>query len=92
MNSILSKHAQIRMQQRAIPQLVVECLIRFGHCEPSGDGTCKYYFDKRSYRRFEAYAGPAADSLREFFDAYVVLGPDSVVVTAACRMERIKRR
>lgn len=91
MSSILTEHARVRMQQRAIPQLVVDCLIRFGHSEPSGNGTWKYYFDKRSYRKFEAYAGPAAGPLREFFGAYVVLGPDSVVVTAARRMERIKR-
>jgi len=91
MSTTLSKHARSRMQQRAIPLLVVECLIRFGHREPASDGTYKCYFDKRSYRRFEAYAGPVAGPLKGFLDAYLILGPDSVVVTAAHRLERIKR-
>lgn len=91
MSMVLSKHAQDRMQQRGIPPLIIDNLIRFGHREPAGDGLWKYYFDKRSYRQFEAYAGQFASKLREFRDAYVVLGPDSTVVTVAYRLERIKR-
>lgn len=92
MNAPLTKHARVRMQQRAIPPLVVDCLMRFGHREPSGGGTWKYYFDKRSRRRLEAYAGQLASLLSEFLDVYVVAGPDSVVVTAAHREERIKKQ
>ena len=91
MNMNLCQHAKVRMQQRGIPPLIVDCLLRFGHREPSGNGACKCYFDKRSYRKLEAYAGPLAGKLREFLDVYIVLGGNSEIITIAHRLERARR-
>lgn len=87
----LTKHAKQRMQQRSIPPIIVDCLIRFGHSEPSGDGTRKYYFDKSSHRRFQKYAGQLSGILEQYLNVYVVLANDFTVVTVAPRCERIRR-
>lgn len=92
MNLTLTKHARDRMQQRGIPQLVVDCLIRFGRCEPCGGGAAKYYLDKRSRSELRAYAGRFSNHLAEFLDVYVVVGPDSSVITTAPREKPIRKR
>lgn len=87
----LSKHAQTRLQQRAIPELIVDCLVRFGSRQPAGDGVWKCFFDKRSRRKLAGYAGPLANQLDAYSDVYVVVSADEKVVTAAHRLERIRR-
>lgn len=47
----ISKHATARMQQRGIARMAVEWLLDFGVSEPAGQGTRRYFFDKRSKRR-----------------------------------------
>ena len=86
----LTKHAKQRMQQRSIPPIIVDWLIRFGQSEPSGDGTRKYYFDKSSHRRFQKYAGQLSAMLEQYLNVYVVLDNDFTVVTVAPRCERIR--
>lgn len=92
MNTTLTKHARDRMQQRGIPQLVVDCLVRFGRCEPCSDGASKYYLDKKSRHELNVYAGRFADQLSELLDVFVVVGSDSSVITAAHREKRIRKR
>jgi hypothetical protein len=86
-----STHAEHRMQQRSIPQIVVDLLIRFGRSEPAGNGAWKYFFDKPSRRRFYQYAGVLARSIEEHLDVYVVVGSDQSIITAGHRCERIRR-
>ena len=86
-----SQHAILRSQQRAIPELAIELLMRFGASERAGNGTYKYILDKGSRRRLEAYAGPAASALSEHLNLIVVVGDDGTIVTAAHRTERIRR-
>ena len=86
-----SQHATLRTQQRAIPELAIELLMRFGSSQRAGNGTCKYFLDKGSRRRLEAYAGPAAAALSEHLNVIVVVGDDGTIVTAAHRTERIRR-
>lgn len=91
MNLSLTTHARDRMQQRGIPELVIDCLVRFGRCVPCGGGTFKYYLDKKSRHELNAYAGRFAGHLAEFLDVYVVLSSDSAVVTTAHRSKRIRK-
>ena len=86
-----SQHAALRIHQRAIPELAIELLMRFGAFERAGNGTCKYFLDKGSRRRLEAFAGPAASALSEHLNLIVVVGDDGTIVTAAHRIERIPR-
>ena len=44
-------HARQRSQQRAIPALVVDLLLQFGHPEPAGAGARKVYLDKLAHKR-----------------------------------------
>jgi len=40
MNLSLTKHAKKRMQQRSIPQMVLDWLVNFGQSVPAGEGRC----------------------------------------------------
>lgn len=86
-----SQHAAARLQQRAIPPLLVDLLLEFGASVPSGDGTSKYYFDKSAKRKVKAYAGPIARVLDEHLDVYAVVTEDAKVITVGHRYERIRR-
>lgn len=91
LNLNLTDHAKKRMQQRSIPQMVLDWLINFGQSEPAGDGARKYFFDKTSRKNFKKYAGQLYGPLEQYLDAYVVLASDSSVVTVAVRCEHIRR-
>lgn len=84
-------HAAKRSQERAIPELMIDLLLQFGVSEKSGNGTSKFYFDKKSRRRVEAYAGSAAKIIEEHLNLYAVVGENNNVVTIAHRVKRIKR-
>ena len=88
---MLTKHAHIRSQQRAIPPLMIDLLLQLGATEKAVGGVCKMFFDKASRRRVHAYAGPIAPLLEEHLDLYAVVGRDSQVITVGHRNERIKR-
>lgn len=87
-----SHHASHRIQQRAIPELAIDLLMRFGANERAGKGVSKFYFDKAARRKLEAYAGPAAAALNQHLNLVVVIGDDGTIITAAHRTERIRRQ
>lgn len=89
--NMLTRHAQIRSQQRAIPGLVLDLLLQFGASENTGDGVSRMFFDKAARRRVHAYAGSLAPMLDEHLDLYAVVAPDSTVITVGHRFERIRR-
>lgn len=86
----MSNHAMVRGQQRAIPPMLVDLLIQFGHSESVGDGVTKVFFDKEGRRRLAAYAGPLAKLLNDHLDLYAVVGGDKVI-TVGHRLERMRR-
>lgn len=87
----ITKHATDRIQQRGIPPLVIDLLIKFGSSEPAGDGACKIFADKRARRQIKAFAGPLARAIDPHLDVYVVLGAKGNVITTAPRTARIHR-
>lgn len=87
-----SRHARIRCQQRGIPPLVVDLLLQFGTRERASTGTSKVFLDKGGRRRVKAYAGALASQLEDHLDVYLVVNDaGDVLVTAAHRLERIRR-
>ena len=90
-NISTSRHAAVRMQQRSIPALVVDLLMEFGASQTAGDGTTKFFFDKTARKRLKTYAGPLASVLAHHLDVYVVVADDQKLVTAAHRIDRIRR-
>lgn len=81
---LLSRHAELRCQQRGIPEIGLELVQRFGVCQPAGKGAVSYSFDKAAWRRVEAYVGSwplkTMDRLKRL---YVVVSDTGSVVTAA---------
>ena len=87
----MTRHAQVRSQQRAIPGLLIDLLLQFGASERAGNGASKLFFDKAARRRVQAYAGPLAPLLSEHLDLYAVVASDSSVITVGHRLEKIRR-
>jgi hypothetical protein len=88
---IMTTHASIRCQQRAIPPFVLDLLLEFGTSEPAGGGTRKVYFDKAARRHVRAYVGKLSAAIEPHLDIYAVVSNDNQIVTAAHRLERIQR-
>lgn len=87
-----TRHASIRVQQRRIPPLIVEWLVRYGSRQPAGDGASILYFDKDSRRRLARDVGsPVLDALQTMLDAYLIQGTDDAVITVGWRTQRVQR-
>lgn len=91
MDMLVTRHAAVRQQQRAISPMLIDLLLQFGSNEPAGDGATKVFFDKTARRRVRAYAGPLASLLGEHLDIYAVVGADNRIITTAHLTERIRR-
>ncbi|CAH0266561.1 hypothetical protein [Roseomonas sp. CECT 9278] len=94
MDILLTRHGQRRMQQRAIPALVVSLIHSEGSVSQSHDGCEVRYVDKAARRRIrDALGGDRAYSMFErwFGRTYVVVSEDGAVVTAGHRKHRISR-
>lgn len=87
----LTKHARVRMQQRAISPLLVDLLQDFGSRQRAGGGSSLVFFDKRARRELRTYAGSMFSQINESLDVYAVLGSDGQVITTGYRTERIQR-
>ena len=87
----MTKHAHTRMQQRAIPPLILEWLDEYGHCQHDSYGATVYYFDKRGRRRLSRDVGTIVTRrLGDLLDAYMVKKDDQVI-TVGHRYRRINR-
>jgi hypothetical protein len=89
MNMNMTKHAQIRQQQRGIPPIVIDLLIEYGTEASAGSQATKYYFDKAARKRLNSYVGRLTSLFSEYLDYYAVVGADGAVITAAPRIKKI---
>lgn len=77
----LTKHAQTRSQQRAVPPMVIDLLLRFGAPMRSGRADL-YTLDKPSRRRMRHYLGDRCyQLLEEQLDCWAVVGDDGSIVS-----------
>lgn len=89
---IWSHHAEVRLQQRAIPAFMVDLLECFGS-EMRCGGAHKVFFDKAAIKRLERHLG-SSRSLRHverWLNSYIVIGDNGRVVTAGRRTRRLRR-
>jgi hypothetical protein len=88
----LTRHAQERLQQRAIPPLVEGLLHEFGTAMRCG-GADKIFFDKAARRRLQAHLGGARGlrTIEPWLNVYLVVGDDGKTVTAGHRQGRFRR-
>jgi hypothetical protein len=81
-------HSEVRQQQRGVPPIIVDLLIKFGSREHDARGGEVLYFDKRSKKKVEAYVGGLFGKLNEHMDAYAVVASGRLV-TVGNRYKRI---
>jgi hypothetical protein len=87
-----TRHAGARLQQRAIPPILLDWLIAYGARAPAGDGCERIYFDKQGHRRLQRDLGLwAYGRLETKLDTYAVVNRDGTVVTAGYRVKRVTR-
>lgn len=87
----LSAHASNRSQQRAIPPIVIEWLMRFG-AQRWSRGASVYEFDNDSRRRLRRHIGQRLfASIDHWLDAYTVVGDEQRVVTVGWRQRKRHR-
>ena len=87
-----TRHADARLQQRAIPPILLDWLIAYGVRAPAGDGCECIYFDKQGHRRLQRDLGAwAYGRLEPKLDTYAIIGRDGMVVTAGYRVKRVNR-
>lgn len=88
----LTTHARVRLQQRAVPPIVIEMLERFGtstRCR----GADRLFFDRAAKKRLCRYLGGARSMkvLEPWLDTSVVVADSGAVVTIDHRYKRIPR-
>jgi len=85
-----STHATTRCQQRGVPPLVVDLLLRFGRREHDHKGAEIVFFDRRAKKEVDSYTGGSIGKLSEQMDSYAVVS-DGCVITVGVRYKQINR-
>jgi hypothetical protein len=85
-------HARKRLQQRAIPGLVVELLLSNGSTARR-QGADVFFVDKDARKRLRRELGGdrGLKMIEPWLGHYLVVSDDGQLITAAPRTERIKR-
>lgn len=87
-----TQHARARLQQRGIPQSVLNELLDFGHEMHSHRGSSILYFDRQARERLRHTCGD--DAYRRFeshLNAFAVIGRQGEIVTVGHRTRRVNR-
>ena len=90
MQPALTRHAQTRMQQRAIRPDVLERLLEFGREAFDHKGGVVLYFDKAARRRLNRVA-PGAKDLERLARCYAILSTNGDILTVGHRFRKINR-
>lgn len=87
-----TRHASVRQQQRCIPPLIVDWLVRYGSRQQAASGASILFFDKVSRRRLAQDVGaPVLDALDSMLDAFLVQAADDAIITVGWRTKRVLR-
>lgn len=90
MEPALTRHAQARMQQRAIRSEALERLLEFGREAFDHRGAVVLYFDKAARRRL-LRSGAGAKELERLAGCYAVVSHDGDVLTVGHLRRKINR-
>lgn len=86
----ISRHAQVRQQQRAIPRLILGWLLTYGAVRRSHEGSQIRYFNHKARRRVAAEVGhQVVDRLAPLLNAYMVVSANGTVITCGHRYRSI---
>ena len=87
-----SDHARVRMQQRGIPPVVLDCLLEYGRITHDHHGAQIIYFDKAARRRLGSAGIPRTRvDIEKHLNAYAIVAGDGTVMTVGHRYRRINR-
>jgi hypothetical protein len=81
---ILTKHAEIRLQQRCIPELALELLIRYGNVERQRGGTELVHFKAKDFAKARKHLEGVLREFDKLRDLYLVANPveeEKVIIT-----------
>ncbi len=92
MQTTNSQHSYARMQQRSIPQVVIDLLEECGSAMRS-HGAERLFFDKAARRRLSEKLGKerGIKSIERYLNIYAVIGDNGILITAGRRTRRFKR-
>lgn len=86
----MTRHAQVRLQQRGIPSDVVERLLDFGHEAHDHRGRRIVYFDHRAREQLRRQVGPESyKHIEQHLGAYAVIADTGEIITVGHRTRRI---
>jgi hypothetical protein len=86
-------HSQARLQQRAIPPMIVDLLMQFGSPSRCG-GAERLMFDKSAVKRLRHHLGGdrGLKVIERWLGVYAIVGDNGLLVTAAHKNERFRRQ
>jgi hypothetical protein len=88
----MTHHARTRIQQRGIPEAVVEDLLNFGREAYDHRGRFIVYFDRRAREELRCACGDATyKRIEARLDAYAVIAGSGDIITVGHRTRRINR-
>ena len=88
----ITTHATVRLQQRGISALVLNCLLEYGRKAHDHRGAEIVYFDSQSRTKVRSALGDDAyRKVADRLDTYAVLSNDGAVVTVGHRTKRFYR-
>jgi len=81
---VLTKHAEIRIQQRCIPELALELLIQYGEVERQYGGTEMIYFKEKNFNKAKKQLKKMLKDIDKLRNAYLIKSDkeDEVVITS----------
>ena len=89
---MLSNHAKNRMQQRAIPPLILDLLYRYGR-EQQQSGATVLFFDKQSRKRVLKALEDITSRFDKLSDAYLIEADDGgTTITVGHRLRRFREK
>ena len=91
--SVLTTHANSRLQQRAIPHIVIDLLHQYGSTMRSHQADV-LFFDKAAKRRLQKdWGGPRSVAMIErWLNVYAVVADDGALITVGHQTRRHRRR
>lgn len=94
MKQLCSRHAELRVQQRGVPPLIIDWLLDYGGEHFDGHGAVIRYFDRTSIRKMERDVGRTPiKRMSEFLRCYLVQSSkDETIVTVGKRHPQRKVR
>ena len=91
MDVMLSQHARVRMQQRAISEDMLESLLDFGQVKFNGQGTEILTFPKRVVKHLKKELDHKVFmKIERHLNLYAIMSSDGELITTGYRTKRLK--